>query len=168
MIPNSPTVPERLRRYDEEIVAAFGATARPHGRLTPHVCDECDQVDAHLSPWSWESLPDQLIEAHYADLPLLSPEALAYYLAAFLRYAVRHFEPDSLVLEFLIYLLAPSPETSGGWERERLKGLTRGQLDALLTLGSITMQDERFRIAFGDLEPGMRRLEERWNERWEG
>ena len=51
-------------------------------------------------------VPDKIVEFHHADLPLLSPQGLHYYLPTWLLYSLGH--PDSGALESTVFHLTPS------------------------------------------------------------
>lgn len=110
-----------------------------------------------------------LIEAQAGSLPLLSPEAFAYFLPAYLLYALDHFSPKALPTEMMIYHLAPDEprdEEHVGYRRERLRSLTREHIEVVEQFLSLVEGNEDFRVYLGDVGPGRRRIREYWEERW--
>jgi len=87
---------------------AFSQVPQPVGSraIAPHVCDECDKIEADLSQYTWETLPPHIIDSHADSLPLLSPAALQHYLPAWLIRALD--DPSGDVIDFTIYQLTPS------------------------------------------------------------
>lgn len=154
------------------IVAAFGGLRRPSAeRIALHECEECAEVRTAFAQYDWEHVPDEVIEQHKDALPLLSAEAFAYYLPAYLLYGIRHFSPDSAATELTIYSLAPTAEDEDDeeraeWKRGKLKNLTRGQIEAVCGFLDLVAGDESFRVYLGDVEPGRRRLLRLWEQRW--
>ena len=112
-------------------------------------------------------MPEELIEKHYSQLPLLSPAAFAYYVPAYLRLALHDFSQDSRVLQFLVYNIAPSNDENPEWKRERFRHFTREQVDILQEFLQLVVEQDEMRIYFGTLDPERRRLETLWAERWD-
>ena len=97
-----------MSRTVEIIERAFSSVARPLNvrSIAPHDCPECDELAADLLPYSFREIPADRLEAHFADLPLLGPLGLHYYLPAFLVYGLEH--SDRNVLEYAVIHLTPS------------------------------------------------------------
>lgn len=56
----------------------------------------------------WQDLPDKLIERHYSILSFLDTKGFRYYLPAYMRWSLKHFQvSDSATSDFTIYALAP-------------------------------------------------------------
>ena len=95
-----------MRDLVDRIVAAFRTDAPPPERVVVHDCDECDRVETDFADELWTDLSLEVIQYHHDSLPLLSPEAFAYYLPAYLSFAAN--DPHSGVGEMLLYALGPS------------------------------------------------------------
>lgn len=67
------------------IVDAFSSVPRPEkDAIAPHKCPECDELASDFSRFSAIEMPDEVFRRHFGDIPLLSEEALHYYLPAWL------------------------------------------------------------------------------------
>jgi hypothetical protein len=80
------------------------------GVVAPHECDECDALRRQLQHVTWESVPAGFVHANSGALPLLSSEAYAALLPAWLLQALR--QPDSEVAAMLLINLGDEPDTS--------------------------------------------------------
>jgi hypothetical protein len=89
--------------------------------MTPHRCDECDEISRRLAPHAARDAPHEDMEALGADLPLLSPKAFRYDLPRFIAFSL--VEPDSSVAMMIDYDLSPSPTLDAG-ERNRFVAFT--------------------------------------------
>jgi hypothetical protein len=104
------------------IKRAFRDVEKPtdETQVALHPCTDCEELARDLFPHTWETLPRELLEHHSDDLPILTPQALRYYLPAYLLYALEF--PTSLVLELTVYHLTPTKEDiaeSNGYFEER-------------------------------------------------
>jgi hypothetical protein len=87
------------------IAAAFRTDAPPPKRIVVHQCEECERVAFDFAGRQWTDLSADVLEYHHDSIPLLSPEAFAYYLPAYLSFATR--DPDRIG-EMVLYSLGPS------------------------------------------------------------
>jgi hypothetical protein len=90
----------------EHIYATFSPAPRPsHDVITPHRCQNCDDITSRLAPYEARRVPDSQMDALSGDLPLLGPEAFRYYLPRF--------------IEFALGTMTPTPRTSSStiWRR---------------------------------------------------
>ncbi len=56
----------------------------------------------------WQDVPDKMIENHYSILSFLDIKGFRYYLPAYMRWSLKHFQvSDSAASDFTIYALAP-------------------------------------------------------------
>lgn len=78
---------EELLRLIREAFPAGTPPARP---VTGHRCDECDEVDHLLGGRTWVDVDADFPTYCHDTFPLLTRTAKAYYLPAYLGYAVRH------------------------------------------------------------------------------
>lgn len=90
-------------------------------------CDECGEMARafltrlnHLRPTDW-------VEDQFQSLPFLTPEALRYFLPAYMEHALNH--PESMVFEFLLFHLGPNPKEAD--ETPGQLGFTTSQIDAV-------------------------------------
>jgi len=162
---------ERIAALRAAILEAFARDEPPRqDRIALHQCEECAGLRADFAEMRWNLMPPALIEKHYGSLPLLSPEALAYFLPAYLLYALDHFTPDSLVTEFVVYHLAPdAPHDQDAieWRRAKLRHFTRQQIAVVNDFLLLVEGDEAFRVYLGDVGPGRRRTMQYWEDRWD-
>ncbi|MCU0806121.1 MAG: hypothetical protein MUF79_13715 [Burkholderiales bacterium] len=87
-----------------EVIAAFRQAPRPAlDEITPHACDECDELRDALHPHEPASVPDAVLDRHRWDLPLLSDESKQYYLPAWLLRSID--APRSDYTEALLFAL---------------------------------------------------------------
>ena len=80
--------------------------------------------------------------------------------------ALHHLTLSSLAFYYLMTNLAPPDDPQPEWSRERLRYLSRDQMDVIDAFLQLVIEQDEFRLAFGDLESGRRRLEAIWAERW--
>ncbi len=156
----------RLQSLDAKRSQAFDDKPPP-AEIVTHECEDCERLSADFHSVAWRDLPEELIEKHYSQLPLLSPAAFAYYVPAYLRLALHDFSQDSRVLQFLVYNIAPSNDENPEWKRERFRHFTREQVDILQEFLQLVVEQDEMRIYFGTLDPERRRLETLWAERWD-
>lgn len=95
--------------YEEfinEMYKVFENTPKPSkDDMTPHRCIECDEIRDQLFKFEQRELPDKILSSHSDSLPLLSPEALRYYLPRYIEFSLKDQYSD--VFEFILYHLAP-------------------------------------------------------------
>jgi hypothetical protein len=155
---------------EAEIRAAFAGVTRPaEDQIALHECDECNELRSAFTQLRWDAMPDSLVEAHALALPLLSPEAFAYFLPGYLLYALRHLTWQSAPSEMTVYAVGPGP-TGGGvsqdWERERLKPFTAEQARVIDRFLELVEQDDEFGGYLGDVTGRRARFQELWASRW--
>jgi len=87
-------LPVRPRRMNLtlQIEEAFVGEMPPIGRLTPHLCDECDEVHSQLTGRTWQDVARNFPTYCHDAFPLLSDQAKKYYLPA---YMVTSLGPDA-------------------------------------------------------------------------
>jgi len=84
-----------------DFFAAFRNAPRPEkDQITPHECQECNQIRCDFHQLEAFEVPDEIIERHPDILPLFSEIAWRYYLPTYLDYSLRH--PDSDAAGMLI------------------------------------------------------------------
>lgn len=73
--------------FDEELASAWHDASPPSPEfITPHRCDECDEIAAFFAGKAWVELVDvEKLRYHEAALSLFGGEAFHYYLPAFMR-----------------------------------------------------------------------------------
>lgn len=116
------------------IEIAFAETPYPGDQnITPHECSECAAIRNALkgTDWhDWIEAPVAELRRH-AVLPLFSPEALRYFLPAFLIAVIREPGPAQWILEQFLYALNPQEEDRRRSTKAFLKILNIAQIDAL-------------------------------------
>lgn len=111
-------------------MASTADVPRPErGEITPHSCDECDEVSARLSPHRAGDVPSADMHWLGDSLPLLSPKAFRYYLPRFIEFCL--LTSQSSVEAVINYNLAPSGDLDVG-ERNRFAGFTAAQRQVVL------------------------------------
>jgi hypothetical protein len=120
----------------------------------------------------WRAVPAAKIEEHYDALPLFSPGAYPYFLGAWLLYALDHFAKGVSPTEFLVYDLVPNmPDPDDldrvEWERQRLRYVTREQLDVVGRFLDMVEANPELATYFRDLAPGRAYYRECWERRWD-
>jgi hypothetical protein len=155
---------------EAEIRSAFaGATLPTEDQIAPHQCHECAELRSAFTSVRWDAMPDALVEAHAVALPLLSPEAFAYFLPGYLLYALRHLTCQSAPSEMTIYALGPKAKdnrASEDWERERVKPLTEEQARVIDRFLELVEKDDEFSEYLGDVAERRARFHELWASRW--
>lgn len=124
---------ETLRRRLE---AAFADVPYPgDGNIAPHECGECAGMRKALQGTHWRDWVEKPVMEvrRQAELPLLSAEALRFFLPAFLMAVLR--DPDGAQWIFEQFLYALDPEETKRPKRmlEFLKLLSEEQRAALLS-----------------------------------
>jgi hypothetical protein len=71
------------------IHAAFPAGVPPERPVTGHRCDECDETDRLLGGRLWVDVAADFPHYCHDTFPLLTPVAQAYYLPAYMCFALR-------------------------------------------------------------------------------
>jgi hypothetical protein len=163
----SPVPPDRVAVLGERIRAAFADVPMPERKaIAQHECCECEALRATFAGRHWSTFDAALLEANYDQLPLLSPEGLAFYLPAYLLHALASLtEPDN-VTDYTVWHLAPTnDEIDPAYYRARLRVLTPEQFAVLADFLELVAGDERLREAHEDLEAGQVRLHHYWQTR---
>ena len=122
--------------------------------VATHECEECDVVRTDLGSRRWDTLADAVIEKHRANLPLLAPKAFAYFIPAFIRYALHHLTLSSLAFYYLMTNLAPPDDPQPEWSRERLRYLSRDQMDVIGAFLQLVMSRTSSGSRLATLNPG--------------
>ena len=91
----------------DRIAAAFDTDATPPERIVVHRCDECARVSLDFAGRKWTELSPEVLAYHHDSIPLLSPEAFAYYLPACLLFAAKD---PARIGEMLLYSLGPKAD----------------------------------------------------------
>ena len=118
------------------IEEAFADVPYPgDGRIAPHDCGECRSIREALQGTHWRDWADKPVTEirRNAELALLQPEALRFFLPAFLIAVLREPGPAQWILEQLFFLLSCKDEKRRPALEAFLKQLTHGQLEALLS-----------------------------------
>jgi hypothetical protein len=68
----------------DEIRGAFPASVAPGRPITGHRCHECDEVDRLMGGRTWADVAEEFPTYCHDTFPLLTPEAKAYYLPAYM------------------------------------------------------------------------------------
>lgn len=128
-----------------EFIKASFPCVSPPGEVIEHFCDECLSLQNAFKGKTWTEVSDNTIVENYDKLPLFTPEAFAFYVPAFMTYALG--DPafrDEIVREFLVYSFSPSndPGSKSFWNLRKAK-LSAEQCTAICTfLNTIRLEDE--------------------------
>jgi len=169
--PGQPTTADRIAELKRKIGEAFNGVPIPaRDRIALHQCDSCAALRNAFAGKDWRSLDCGFLEQYFSKLPLLSPEALPYFLPAYLLCALAHFDPDNIVAEFTVYHLTPSEPTDedhADWWREKLRFFTAEQIAVVSEFMQLVREHEGFRIYLGDVGPKHDRYRDHWARRWD-
>lgn len=152
----SSSAAEERARFIAEIERAFAATPLPE-RITDcdPDCPECNAITAEFYGRQWKEIDDAKIEAN-RSMSFFTPNAFHYFLPAYLRYSLKHFNLDSDVCEFTVYALMPSTGSEDpartAWLRERLSCFDRKQAEIVVRFLTLVSQDEELRDFHYDIE----------------
>ena len=95
-----------------QIRRAFSATPFD-GPITICECDECTQMRKELRHKRWDEISNAFLDFTCSPV-LLTPEAFAAFLPAYMLRALDDLSPHAVVAEFTVYSLCPNdPEESG-------------------------------------------------------
>ena len=91
---------------------AFAKVPKPIGsrEIAPHDCLECNRIVEDFKPYTFDRLPEKILEYRKDSLPLLGPLALQHYLPAYMLYALDH--PESDVMMFTVFQLTPNKKNA--------------------------------------------------------
>ncbi len=73
-----------MEAFPDLIRRVFPVGSPPPGRLTSHLCSECDEVDRILSKMTWPEVAADFPSYCHDAFPLLTLDAKVYYLPAWL------------------------------------------------------------------------------------
>ena len=170
MILEQPSTAKRLQELTEAILVAFADVPQPaRARIALHECEECSELRSAFAGRDWRTLSREFLEQYYGSLPLLSPEALQYYLPAYLLAAIAEFHHDNIVAEFTVCNLTPEVQDEGHADhlREKLRPFSAEQMRVLADFMQLVREDEEFRTYLGDVGPKHATLQELWRTRWD-
>jgi hypothetical protein len=130
------------QQIKETIENAFTNTSYPgDGNLTVHKrgfdCDDCDELAADFKGRVWSEVPLVVVQWHYEEISLFSPEAYRYYLPAYMLASLdpADSEPARSIPNSVLYSLS-KPKTSSKsdlttWFYRRVCGFTAEQQSAI-------------------------------------
>jgi len=161
--------PDRVAALGERIRAVFADVPMPErDAIAHHQCCECETLRATFAGRHWSTFDASLLEANYDQLPLLSPEGLAFYLPAYLLHALATLSAPDNVTDYTVWHLAPThDEIDPAYYRARLRALTPEQFAVVADFIELVAGDERLREPYEDLEVGRVNLHHYWQTRWQ-
>jgi hypothetical protein len=129
----SSVPPDRVAALRERIRTVFADVPMPErDAIALHCCCECEALRASFAGRHWSSFDVALLEANYDQLPLLSPEGLAFYLPAYLLHALASLADPDNATDYTVWHLAPTHEgIDPAYYRARLRVLTMEQFAVL-------------------------------------
>jgi len=140
-----------------EIEQTFEARPLPHP-IAECDCPGCRDLTADFYGRQWLEIDDAKLEAN-KSLSFFAPKAFHYFLPAYLRYSLRHFNLGSEVCEFTVYALTPNlgreDPVRTAWLRERLSCFDRKQAEIVVRFLTLVLQDEELSGFHYDIEEGI-------------
>ncbi|SPP63306.1 DUF6714 family protein [Nitrospira lenta] len=101
----NPIPTQRIAKLKEAIALSFAKISHPApNNIAPHQCEECAEARETFIQKDWRMLSSDVMEGHFDQLSLLSPEAFQFFLPAFMCFSLDHL--DSPTCEFTVYALA--------------------------------------------------------------
>ena len=150
----------------ESIESAFADVPYPgDDRIADHNnCRECDDVREHFRGVTWRGHTVAELQQHQSVLPLFTPEALQYFLPAFMLVSLGAWrEADDIPFSIMYICLPPDPSEEPGLQqhaRERFEIFTPRQREAIAAyLREWAVSDSPFVEAHaGDIPRAIERL----------
>ena len=143
-----------------KVIEAFSSTPHPGERnVTGHPCEECHELRDTYGPLTWDTVPSEIIDQNFGQLPLFTPEAYRYFLPAYLLRCLDIDDPDNLVCEFVIYSLTPddTDDNQKQWIADRHNLLDREQKGAVAAFLKHILDTEAFKDFHVEAADGLRR-----------
>ncbi len=161
--------PDRVAALQQRVRTVFADVPMPEREaIASHRCCECDTLRATFAGRHWSTFDASLLQANYDQLPLLSPEGLAFYLPAYLLHALATLSAPDNVTDYTVWHLAPTHERiDPAYYRARLRPLTPEQFAVLADFIELVVGDVQLREAYEDIEVGQERLHHYWTTRWQ-
>jgi hypothetical protein len=92
----------------DSIDVAFRDAPRPANRDLLHErCFDDNDLVRLYEVEHWHDMSDDLVESEYAALSFLSPEGFRHFIAAYMRFALRHADSGAAAVDSTIWGLAP-------------------------------------------------------------
>lgn len=137
-----PEASKAKKQIKQTIENAFVDTNYPgDGNLTTHKpgfdCDDCDEIRADFKGRRWQEVPLVVIQWHYDEISLFSPEGYRYYLPAYLLASLDPADSESarpIPYSVLRSLTKPEPSRKHDltdWFYRRICGFTAEQQAAI-------------------------------------
>lgn len=128
---------DEISRLEQQIEAAFGELPIPPvDRLVidnsgQHL--ECNQVKAKFRGRHWRELSVEDLQYESEALAFFSPEAFRFFLPAFIRAALLHYDQADLIPMNVVSWFTPSDDPQlKPYRRERTESLTANQKAVVL------------------------------------
>ena len=111
MISRTSSTPGTLIPSRSLETAVFADVPMPErDAIAHHQCCECETLRATFAGRHWSTFDASLLEANYDQLPLLSPEGLAFYLPAYVLHALASLHAPDNATDYTVWHLAPTHE----------------------------------------------------------
>jgi hypothetical protein len=105
---NSQRDPNAVQVALDAIDAAFGDTPRPDNEALLHErCFDDNDIVRLYELEHWRDMSDDLVESEYAALSFLSPEGFRHFIAAYMRFALRHPDSGAAAVDSTVWGLWP-------------------------------------------------------------
>jgi hypothetical protein len=153
---------EQIEKTRTQIIEAFAPAERPSKKhIATHECEECGELRETFADLEWNSIPAEIIDSNFGQLPLFSARAYHYFLPAYILRCLDEFDSSNMVCEFTIYSLSPSLSTQEDrkWFSERQRQFTETQRGAITAFLKLIKATEEFVDFHKDIEVGIRHWE---------
>jgi hypothetical protein len=150
---------EHMQDVRKQIIEAFTSAERPSKKdIAPHECEECEELRETFSGLRWDSIPPEVVDSNFGQLPLLSAKAYHYFLPSYILRCLDELDSSSMVCEFTIYSLSPTlnREEDGRWYLERTRQFTATQKGAVASFLKLIKASGSFVDIQEDVEAGLR------------
>jgi hypothetical protein len=108
-----------LEKFRAQLISAF--PPQPfYGQIAACECGECNALRQELRGKRWDQIPSEFVDFNSGSLPLLEPDALVAFLAAWLLRSMEKLDAKSVLAEFTQYFLCPGSDDEDGWNETRI------------------------------------------------
>lgn len=156
------TTQEQIETLRQKIITAFSDVRYPAGKIAPHDCDECREVEADFTGKDWKTIEPGVVEENRGNLSLLSAQAFHYFLPAYLMRALdKFFDAEDLLVEMTIYAVAPTNQwmaDSEDYYEERFGRFTTHQMESIFDFLDRVGGNEEYAVFHKQVVDGKRNL----------
>ena len=99
-----------VRQIEEAFDEGSPSPPNPVVEKVPYLDLECRQIAAIFQGRNWRDISHETLWVQSAALSFFTPEAYNYYLPAYLRAAILHYDEVDVLPDSIVYSLCPSKE----------------------------------------------------------